>query len=188
MTGGDPATTGGDPATTGGDRDAGAPDDHVFTHLDATGHAHMVDVTEKPVTQRQATARCVVRAAPGAFEAVAKDEDLSPFARAAGIHAAKRAPSLIPLCHPLPLDDVDIRVEVDVARGVADVRASTSVVARTGIEIEALTACAFTGLTLLMALRENDPDAQLSTLALWHKSGGRSGTWVRATGPSSTPS
>jgi len=168
---------------TDDDRAAGAPDDHAFTHLDTAGHAHMVDVTAKLVTQRQATARCVVRAAPGAFEAVSKDEDLSPFARAAGIHAAKRASSLIPLCHPLPLDDVDIRVELDVAHGVADVRASTSVVARTGIEIEALTACAFTGLTLLMALRENDPDAQLSTLALWHKSGGRSGTWVRATAP-----
>lgn len=165
---------------TGADRSLDQPGDQAFTHLDSSGRAHMVDVTGKPVTQRQATARCLVRATPGAFEAVTKDEDLAPFARAAGIHAAKRAWSLIPLCHPLPLDDVDIRVEVDAARGVAEVRASTSVVARTGIEIEALTACAFTGLTLLMALRDDDPDAQLTTLALWHKSGGRSGTWVRS--------
>ncbi len=164
---------------TGHDRSPDRPGDQAFTHLDSSGRAHMVDVTGKPVTHRRATARCVVRATAGAFEAVAKDEDLVPFARAAGIHAAKRAWSLIPLCHPLPLDDVDVRVEVDAARGLAEVRASTSVVARTGIEIEALTACAFTGLSVLMALRDHDPDAQLSTLALWHKSGGRSGTWVR---------
>ena len=171
---------------TSGDRTSGPSGDEAFTHLDAGGHAHMVDVTAKPVTHRQATARCVVKATPGAFEATAKDEDLVPFARAAGIHAAKQAWSLIPLSHPLPLDEVDVRVNVDAARGVADVRASTSVVARTGIEIEALTACAFTGLTLLMALRNDDPDAQLTTLALWHKSGGRSGTWVRATAPNAT--
>jgi cyclic pyranopterin phosphate synthase len=146
----------------------------------------MVDVTAKPVTHRQATARCVVKAAPSAFEATAKDEDLVPFARASGIHAAKQAWSLVPLSHPLPLDDVEVQVKVDAARGVADVCASTSVVAKTGIEIEALTACAFTGLSLLMALRDGDPNARLTTLALWHKSGGRSGTWVRATAPGTT--
>jgi cyclic pyranopterin monophosphate synthase len=152
-----------------------------FTHLDATGRARMVDVTAKPVTERRATARCAVRSSPEALGAAAKDEDFVPFARAAGIHAAKQASSLIPLCHPLPLDDVDVHVDLDVARGVADIRASTSVVARTGIEIEALTACGVAGLTLLMALRAYDPDAALTTLALWHKTGGRSGTWDRAT-------
>jgi cyclic pyranopterin phosphate synthase len=150
-----------------------------FTHLDPTGAARMVDVTGKPVTERRATARCLVRATPGALGAAEKDEDFVPFAKAAGIHAAKQASALIPLCHPLPLDDVDIDVDLDVASGTADVRASTSVVARTGIEIEALTACSFTGLTLLMALRDHDPDAVLTTLSLWHKSGGRSGTWER---------
>jgi cyclic pyranopterin phosphate synthase len=171
---------------TGGDRTSGPSSEGAFTHLDAGGHAHMVDVTGKAVTYRQATASCAVQAAPRAFEARAKDEDLVPFARAAGIHAAKQAWSLVPLSHPLPLDDVDVRVEVDARRGVAQIRASTSVVARTGIEIEALSACAFTGLTLLMALREEDPDARLTTLALWHKSGGRSGTWVRTRAPAPT--
>lgn len=164
-----------------------SPVDPEFTHLDDAGRAHMVDVTGKPVTERHATARCVVRATPGALGAAAKDEDFVPFAKASGIHAAKRAPSLIPLCHPLPLDDVDIHVDIDVSRGIADVRASTSVVARTGIEIEAMTACAFTGLTLIMALRNYDPDAVLSTLSLWHKSGGRSGTWERSTAEDSGP-
>lgn len=151
-----------------------------FTHLDETGRARMVDVTGKPATERLATARCVVRASPGALEAVAKDEDAVPFAKVAGIHAAKLTPSLVPLCHPLPLDGVDVGVDLDTSRGTARIRVSTSVVARTGIEVEALTACGFTGLTLLMALRHYDPDAVLTTLALWHKSGGRSGTWERA--------
>lgn len=159
--------------------DSGSPGERELTHVDATGRARMVDVTGKAVTERRATARCVVRAATGALEAAAKDEDFLPFARAAGIHGAKQASSLIPLCHPLPLDDVDVAIDVDAVRGVADVRASTSVVARTGIEIEALTACGVAGLTLLMALRTYDPDAVLTTLSLWHKSGGRSGTWER---------
>jgi cyclic pyranopterin monophosphate synthase len=154
----------------------------AFTHLDEAGRARMVDVTGKLVTERHATARCVVRAAPGALEAAAKDEDFVPFAKVAGIQAAKRTPSLVPLCHPLPLDAVDARVDVDVATGTARVEVSTSVVARTGIEVEALTACAFAGLTLLMSLRHYDPDAVLTTLALWRKSGGRSGTWERERG------
>lgn len=169
------------------DRGGGTRPDPAFTHLDATGRARMVDVTDKPVTERRATARCLVRSTPDALEAAAKDEDFLPFARAVGIHAAKRAPSLVPLCHPLPLDDVDIRVELDVAGGVAVVRVSTSVVARTGIEIEALTACGFAGLTLLMALRGYDPEAELTTLALWHKSGGRSGTWDRSPSGGAVP-
>lgn len=162
-----------------GDGTPGPVDEPVFTHLDATGRARMVDVTGKAVTERQATARCVVRASPGALEAARKEEDFAPFARAAGIHGAKQAPALIPLCHPLPLDDVDIVVDIDVTSGKVDVRATTSVVARTGIEIEALSACAFAGLTLLMSLRIYDQDATLSTLSLWHKSGGRTGTWQR---------
>ncbi len=165
---------------TGGDQTQQPQSDQEFTHLDTAGRARMVDVTAKAVTERHAIARCVVRATPGAMEAAAKDEDFGPFARAAGIHAAKRAASLVPLCHPLPLDDVDIRVDVDTEHGVATVRASTSVVARTGIEIEALAACGFAGLTLLMAVRNYDPHATLTTLGLWHKSGGRSGTWQRS--------
>jgi cyclic pyranopterin phosphate synthase len=157
----------------------------AFTHVDESGRARMVDVTGKPVTERRATARCVLRSSPDALEAAAKDEDFVPFAKATGIQGAKRTPSLIPLCHPLPLDDVDVRVDLDTASGTARLQVSTSVVARTGIEVEALTACAFAGLTLLMSLRHYDPDAVLTTLALWHKSGGRSGTWERAPGPAS---
>ncbi|MGH2929025.1 MAG: cyclic pyranopterin monophosphate synthase MoaC [Solirubrobacteraceae bacterium] len=162
-----------------GDDGAHAVPGPLFTHLDDAGQARMVDVTAKAVTERRATARCVVRASRDALEAAAKDEDVVPFAKAAGIHAAKQTPALIPLCHPLPLDEIDIRVDLDETAGLARVQVSTSVVARTGIEVEALTACAFAGLTLLMTLRHHDSDAAITTLALWHKSGGRSGTWER---------
>ncbi len=158
----------------------------AFTHVDEAGRARMVDVTAKAVTERRARARSLVRASRPALEAVAKEEDVVPFAKAAGIHAAKQTPSLIPLCHPLPLDGVDVRIDLLPAEGVARIDVSTSVVARTGIEVEALTACGVAGLTLLMALRNYDPDAVLTTLALWHKSGGRSGRWERqaaAAGP-----
>lgn len=152
--------------------------DPVFTHLDSHGRAHMVDVTGKAVTERRAVARGVVVASPSAVEAATKEEDLLAFAKAAGMQAAKQAPSLIPLCHPLPLDTVDIAVTV--AGGRVEIAASTAVVSRTGVEIEALTACSVAGLTIAMALLPHDPGARLTTVGLWHKSGGRSGVWERA--------
>lgn len=149
----------------------------ALTHLDEHGRARMVDVTAKFETERHAVARCVVIAAPDAIEAAAKAEDLFSFAKAAGIHAAKQASSLIPLCHPIPLDDVDIRIAPE-AESIS-VSAGTTVVSRTGVEIEALAACAAAGLTIVMSVLSGDPGAYLTTLALWHKSGGRSGTWER---------
>jgi cyclic pyranopterin monophosphate synthase len=151
--------------------------DRDLTHIDDHGHARMVDVTGKAVTARRAVARCVVRANPDATKALAEDEDAVPFARAAGVQAAKRTWQLIPLCHPLPLDDVDVRVEVGVE--AIDVTSWATTVERTGVEMEALTACGVAGLTLLMAVRRVDPTATLDRLTLWHKSGGRSGTWER---------
>lgn len=152
-----------------------------LTHVDGHGHARMVDVTEKAVTTRHAEARCVVRASDEAVARLSGMEDVGAFAKAAGIQAAKRSPSFIPLCHPLPLDEVTITVQV--GTGAVAVEAHTSVHARTGVEIEALVACAMTGLTLLMAVLPGDPEATLGTLALWEKSGGRSGTWVRKEPP-----
>ena len=143
----------------------------------------MVDITGKAVTERHAVARCLVTAAPEAIERGLKCEDAHELVRAAGIHGAKRASQLIPLCHPLPVDDIDIRLEV--GDGSVRIGASTSVLARTGIEMESLTACAMAGLAMVMHLLPYDPDATMSTLALWHKSGGRSGSWERAPGPSS---
>jgi cyclic pyranopterin monophosphate synthase len=146
-----------------------------LTHLDDHGHARMVDVTGKPATARRAVARCVVRARPDAIGKLA--EDHVGFARAAGVQAAKQTAQLIPLCHPLLLDGIEIGVTV----GDAGVRidAVTTVVDRTGVEMEALTACGVAALTVVMALLPHDPGARVDDLTLWHKSGGRTGTWER---------
>lgn len=152
-----------------------------LTHVDDRGHARMVDVTAKPVTQRHALARCVVRTTDTAAKSLLATDDAIAFARAAGILGANRTPQLVPLCHPLPLDDVDIRV--DVSEGTIEVLTETAVVARTGIEIEALTACGIAALNLVMALLPHDPTAHIDTLAVWEKSGGRSGTWRRSEAP-----
>jgi cyclic pyranopterin phosphate synthase len=145
-----------------------------LTHLDERGHAHMVDVTGKPETRRRAVAGCRV-------EWVADSPGFAPDARAlaearvAGITAAKATSALVPLCHPLPLEEV--RIDFDVRPGMVNVRAETVVVARTGVEMEALAACALAGLSLVGALSPRR--AWLGGLSLHHKSGGRSGTYER---------
>lgn len=151
-----------------------------LTHVDEHGKAHMVDVSGKPVTRRVAEARCSVRTL-GDVAAVLDHPpggaDLVETARIAGIMAAKRTPDLVPLCHPLLLDGFAVDVAV-VADGF-EVRAVTSVSERTGVEMEALTACAAAALVLVQALLDVDPCASVEDLTLWHKSGGRSGVWRR---------
>ena len=149
-----------------------------LTHLDEQGRARMVDVTAKPVTHRRAVARCVVRADEAAIDKLPSgDADPLAGAKVAGVQAAKLTYQLIPLCHPLLLDD--IRVDVDRVDGGLAVRATATVQDRTGVEMEALTACGAAGLSLVMALLPLDPMATVEELTLWHKSGGRSGTWER---------
>lgn len=150
----------------------------AFTHLDRHGHARMVDVTSKAVTSRRAVARAVVRTAAELPDALAScDPDPLVAARVAGVQAAKRTAELIPLCHPLPVSR--LQVEVQVRHQRIEIMAVAEVIERTGVEMEALTACAVTGLTLVAALQPVDPAAWLDQLTLWHKSGGRSGTWER---------
>lgn len=167
--------TGEDQGRPVGDAGLGA---GAFTHLDDHGRARMVDVTAKPVTVRRAVARCTVQASIAAIKGLAADPDLLVVARAAGSQAAKLTSQLVPLCHPLPVDRVEVRVSL--GEDQAEVLAEATVAGRTGVEMEALTACGFAGLSLLSALLETDPDAHLCDLTLWHKSGGRSGTWDRA--------
>ncbi len=152
-------------------------DDALLSHVDARGRARMVDVTGKAVSARRAVARCVVRASEDAVAALDAEPDAIPFARAAGIQAAKRTSDLIPLCHPLPVDEVDVRIE----RGTGQLRvtATATVLSRTGVEMEALTACGVAGLSMAMCLLRGDPRARMDELTLWHKSGGRSGDWNR---------
>jgi cyclic pyranopterin phosphate synthase len=163
--------------TAGTPRDGAKP---RLTHIDEHGKAHMVDVTGKGVTRRVAEARCtVVTPAEGAAVLASRPgaHDLVEMARSAGVQAAKLTSTLIPLCHPLLIDRSVVDVAV-VDGGVA-VRAVTTVAGRTGVEIEALTACAVASLVLIQTFFDHDPETSVEGLTVWHKSGGRSGTWER---------
>jgi cyclic pyranopterin monophosphate synthase len=160
------------------------PDGHVrgtLTHIDLQGRARMVDVTAKPLTRRVALAKCVVVTSADAttvLGATPEGLDAVEGARFAGIQAAKQTSSLIPLCHPIRLDRVAVDVAVDGHR--IEISAVTEIVERTGVEMEALTACAVAALTIVTTLIPVDPDASIEDLTIWHKSGGRSGHWERS--------
>lgn len=156
----------------------------ALTHLDEQGHAHMVDVSGKPLTRRRAVARCAVVTTVDAVAAlgdVGHRVDPVEAARIAGIQGAKQTSSLVPLCHSIGLDHVSVDVEVSPHR--IEIIAVTEIVERTGVEMEALTACAVAGLTLVASLLEFDPEVSIEDLTLWHKSGGRSGAWQRSLDP-----
>jgi cyclic pyranopterin monophosphate synthase len=155
-------------------------DGDSLTHIDEHGRARMVDVMAKPLTRRVALARCAVVTAADATKVLRESPDgldVVEGARFAGIQAAKQTALLIPLCHPIRIDRVRVDVAVDVHR--IEISAVTEIVERTGVEMEALTACAVAALTLIKALIHADPEASIEELTLWHKSGGRSGDWVR---------
>jgi cyclic pyranopterin monophosphate synthase len=155
-------------------------DGDSLTHIDEHGRARMVDVMAKPLTRRVALARCAVVTAADATKVLRESPDgldVVEGARFAGIQAAKQTALLIPLCHPIRIDRVTVDVAVDVHR--IEISAITEIVERTGVEMEALTACAVAALTLVKALVRVDPAASVEDLTLWHKSGGRSGDWER---------
>jgi cyclic pyranopterin monophosphate synthase len=152
-----------------------------LTHLDERGAARMVDVADKSMTVREALAECLVRMAPATLRAVkagAAKGDAIQVARVAGIMAAKRTSELIPLCHPLPLSSVTLDFEF--ARGAVRVLARARVVGQTGVEMEALTAAAVAGLTLIDMTKGIERGVSIESVRLLEKSGGRSGTWKRA--------
>lgn len=148
-----------------------------FTHLDGDGRLRMVDVSDKATTSRRAEARCVIRSSVDVASLQTQGLDALFAARLCGIQAAKRTSQLIPLCHPIPLNDVQL--EIVPIEGGALVRASAHTHSRTGVEMEALTACAFAALSVLEALGPFDATARFEELVLWHKSGGASGDWGR---------
>jgi len=154
-----------------------------LTHLDEHGTARMVDVGDKPATDRRAVARAVVRMSPGTAATVlagdAPKGDVLGTARIAGILAAKRTGELIPLCHPLGLDHVDIDAEVDAAAGTVTLTAEARVTARTGVEMEAMTAASVAALTVYDMVKALERGVEIASVALVEKSGGRSGTWRR---------
>ena len=140
----------------------------------------MVDVADKDTTVREATAECVVRMAPDTVRAVREGTakgDALQVSRVAGIMAAKKTSELIPLCHPLPLTSV--AVDFEYVTGGVRVVASARVIGQTGVEMEALTAAAVAGLTLIDMTKGIERGVYLESVRLLEKSGGRSGTWKR---------
>ncbi len=154
-----------------------------LTHLDEHGTARMVDVGDKPATDRRAVARAVVRMSPQTAATVqagdAPKGDVLGTARIAGVLAAKRTGELIPLCHPLGLDHVDVDAEVDAAAGTVTLTAEARVTARTGVEMEAMTAVSVAALTVYDMVKGLERGVEIASVALLEKSGGRSGTWRR---------
>jgi cyclic pyranopterin phosphate synthase len=156
------------------------------SHFDAEGRARMVDVGEKPETQREAIARGSVGLSRDAFRAVVEGSvakgDVLGVARLAGIMAAKRTSEWIPLCHPLALDSVEVNFAPDPARSRIEIEARASVRARTGVEMEALVAVSAAALTIYDMCKSIDRAIEIDAVRLVRKSGGKSGTWERDPG------
>jgi cyclic pyranopterin phosphate synthase len=155
--------------------------DRGFTHLDPLGRARMVDVTPKDPTHRRAIARCKVfmsteTTAKVANNAVTKGDVLA-VARVAGIQAAKKTPDMIPLCHQLTIGSVYVNFHLD--DDFIEVESQVETVDRTGVEMEALTACTVAALTIYDMCKSTDRSMTIGEVALWEKTGGRSGVWKR---------
>jgi cyclic pyranopterin phosphate synthase len=153
-----------------------------LTHLDDKGRARMVDVSDKAVSVRRARASGRLRMQTATLERILSGDlpkgDVLAVARTAGIMAAKQTSSLIPLCHPLPLDAVTVHFERE-ADGLLHIDATITVTARTGAEMEALVAVSVAGLTVYDMCKAVDRGMQLTDVMLLEKSGGRSGVWRR---------
>lgn len=154
-----------------------------LTHLDSAGQARMVDVGQKDVTERKATASAEVMMSKETLELVVKQGlkkgDALSAARIAGIMAAKKTPELIPLAHPIGLSRVAVTLEPDHERGVLKIFAEVGCVGRTGVEMEALTAASVAALTVYDMVKSVDRGVVISDIKLLEKSGGRSGSWKR---------
>ena len=153
----------------------------TFTHLDGSGHARMVDVGDKAVTRRRAVARATVHTTAEVARSIAdgsaKKGDVLAVARVAGIQAAKRTSELIPLCHPLALTKVTVDLTVG-ATSIA-VEATVETTGQTGVEMEALTAASVAALTVYDMCKSADRAMTITDVALWEKSGGKSGDYPR---------
>jgi cyclic pyranopterin phosphate synthase len=155
-----------------------------LTHLDETGRARMVDVGDKPSTDRRAVARAVVRVSPQTAALVAAGDapkgDVLSVARIAGIQGGKRTSELIPLCHPLALSFLGVEASIDVEAGEITILAEARTTGPTGVEMEALTAASVAALTVYDMVKGVQRGAEIVSVALESKSGGRSGEWNRS--------
>lgn len=156
--------------------------DLSVTHLDSEGNARMVDVTAKEASERRARAIATVGLSAEAFRALregnVKKGDVLGVARIAGIMAAKRTDELIPLCHPLPISGIDVAFQLDEESHVVRIEAEVVVNARTGVEMEAMTAASVAALTIYDMLKAVDKGIVIQEIRLLSKSGGKSGDWT----------
>jgi len=154
-----------------------------LTHLDQHGNARMVDVGAKRETERVAIARAEVRMRPETLALIQSGGvpkgDVIGVARVAGIIAAKRTGELIPLCHPLPITQASVDFSFDEAGGRVLIESQVSTVGRTGVEMEALTACSVAALTIYDMAKAVDKGMVIGEVRLVKKTGGKSGTYVR---------
>ena len=154
-----------------------------FTHFDRRGHAAMVDVSAKPVTERTATARALVTMLPATLAMIrsggATKGDVLGVARIAGIMAAKRTAELIPLCHPLPISTVTVELSADEAAGGVEIAATVRTTGQTGVEMEALIAASVAALTVYDMCKSVDRGMRIEAVRLTHKAGGKSGEFVQ---------
>jgi len=165
------------------------PKQHVkLSHLDETGHARMVDVGDKPDTDRVAVATGQIKMQPETLALIqagaVKKGDVLTVAQIAGIQAAKRTHELIPMSHPLLLTHIAVELTPALAEGQAwiDIRATVRTMGKTGVEMEALTAVAVAALTVYDMCKAVDRAMCISQVCLMHKSGGKSGDWNRENG------
>ncbi len=150
-----------------------------LTHLDNAGQASMVNVASKPETERLAVARGQVTMRPETLALIRQGSlskgDVLAVARIAGIMAAKRTAELIPLCHPLPITHIDITLSLDEERSCVSIEASVRTIARTGVEMEALTAVSVAALTIYDMAKAAQRDMRIEAIRLVEKRGGKSG-------------
>lgn len=152
-----------------------------FSHLGPDGKAHMVDISEKQDSKRTARARATISMAKETIVALQQGDvpkgDVFAVARVAGIQAAKRTGDIIPLCHPLMLSSV--KVEFEISDDRVEIEAEVTTVGRTGVEMEALTACSVSALTIYDMCKSLDKRMTITDLALLQKTGGSSGDFIR---------
>jgi cyclic pyranopterin phosphate synthase len=154
-----------------------------LTHVDRTGRPRMVDVSDKPVTARRATAEAFVALEPETLSLVIDGRspkgDVLSVAELAGVMGGKRTSDLIPLCHPLPLTDLVVTVTPDRAAGGLRIRTEAATTAQTGVEMEALTAASVAALTIYDMVKGFERAVEIRSVHLVSKSGGKSGEWQR---------
>jgi cyclic pyranopterin phosphate synthase len=154
-----------------------------FTHFDQAGNAAMVDVSNKPITARTATARARVVMEPATLAMIqqgsAKKGDVLGVARLAGIMGAKRTADLIPLCHPLPITSVKVDLATDPEANAVDITATVRTTGQTGVEMEALTAASVAALTVYDMCKAVDRSMRIENLRVTHKAGGKSGEFTQ---------